>query len=72
MESSINEKHINYRYNVIEYKGEGASCLVYLVEKRDTKKQYAGKVLLKQIPEFHNEIAILDKPSKLKNPNIVN
>ena len=59
MESSINERHINYRYNVIEKKGEGPSCFVYLVEKRDTKKQYAGKVLLKQIPEFQNEIDIL-------------
>ena len=72
MESSINELHINYRYNVIENKGKGATGFVYLVEKRDTKKQYAGKVFTEQTPFFQNEVAVLDKLSKLKSSYIVN
>ena len=66
-ESTINEK-----YKIIERKGKGASAIVYLAEDKNTKKQYAVKVLKEKTPTYKTEIKILEKVSSLNCPYIVN
>jgi len=73
MESDSNEKStINNKYNIIEKKGKGASCKVYLVENQNDKNKYAAKVLNEMNDTFLKEIHILENLSKLNSPLLVN
>ena len=72
MESLPEEDNINNKYLILEYKGEGATAKVYLVEDIKDKKQYAAKVLNEDFSLFEKEIKILNKVSTLNNPYIIN
>ena len=72
MESSPEEDNINNDYAILEEKGEGATAIVYLVEDKKDKKQYAAKVFSIDSSLFENEIDILKKVSALNCPYIIN
>ena len=72
MESSPEEDNINNDYAILEEKGEGATAIVYLVEDKKDKKQYAAKVLNEDFSLFEKEIDILKKVSALNCPYIIN
>lgn len=61
MESSPEEDNINNDYTILEEKGEGATAIVYLVEDKKDKKQYAAKVLNEDFSLFEKEIDILKR-----------
>ena len=72
MESSPEEDNINNKYLILGYKGKGATAIVYLVEDKKDKKQYAAKVFSIDSSLFENEIDILKKVSALNCPYIIN
>ena len=57
----------------MKYLGKGGFAWAFSVEDIDTKVQYAVKIIKeKDDPNFKNEINMLEKVSKFKNPYIVN
>ena len=67
-----NEQLIANKYIIKEKKGKGYSAEVYRVEDKETKKNFACKILIKDDSYFDKEKEILELLKKNKVPNIVN
>lgn len=65
-------ERIDNKYDIIEFKGKGATAWVYLVKDHHTEKLYAGKVLKEKNNLFEKEIKILAKLKTSNNPYMVN
>ena len=74
MEDNSNDTTIiNKKYKLMKFLGKGGFGWAFSVEDIDTKVQYAVKIIKeKDDPNFKNEINMLEKVSKFKNPYIVN
>ena len=67
-----NEQLIANKYIIKEKKGKGYSAEVYRVEDKETKKNFACKILIKDDSYFDKEKEILELLKKKKIENIVN
>ena len=74
MEDNSNDTTIiSNKYKLMKFLGKGGFGWVFSVEDIDTKVQYAVKIIKeKDDSNFKNEINMLEKVSKFKNPYIVN
>ena len=67
-----NKVILDNKYIIKEKKGKGYSAEVYRVEDKETKKNFACKILIKDDSYFDKEKEILELLKKNKVPNIVN
>ena len=73
MEKNLDNNYtINDKYEILEQKGKGSYGIVYLVEDKKTKNNYAMKIFKNKTSDFENEKEILEKVSVLKNENVTN
>ena len=66
------EDYIDNKYIKIKTLGEGSFGKVYLVKTKDTNKEFAVKVLLKENKNFEIKIKIINIISSLKSKYIIN
>ena len=66
------EDYIDNKYIKIKTLGEGSFGKVYLVKTKDTNKEFAVKVLLKENKNFEVKIKIINIISSLKSKYIIN
>ena len=66
------EDYINNKYIIKKALGEGSFGKVYLVKEKDTNKEFAIKVLLKENKNFEIKIKIINIISSLKSKYIAN
>ena len=72
MEEKIEQEEIDSKYTIIEKIGAGGQANAFLVEEKETKKEYVAKVLKREDSKtIKNEIDILKELKAYNNPNII-
>ena len=72
MEEKIEQEEIDSKYKIIEKIGAGGQANAFLVEEKETKKEYVAKVLKREDSKtIKNEIDILKELKAYNNPNII-
>ena len=72
MEEKIEQEEIDSKYKIIEKIGAGGQANAFLVEEKETKKEYVAKVLKREDSKtIKNEIDILKELKEYNNPYII-